>query len=102
MIGISSRGRSGGRRGQRPGAELSPGAAVDHGVARQAVEGIQATEARTDIGSGLRERKAVGRALRGTKQIFVFTDAGKRLAVRSGGGVRDAETDGCSCHRAAR
>jgi hypothetical protein len=48
---------------------------VDHGVARQTIEGIQPTQARTDLGIGLREaRKAVATALRGTKQIFLFTD----------------------------
>ncbi|HZJ14985.1 MAG TPA: BatA and WFA domain-containing protein [Chthoniobacteraceae bacterium] len=48
---------------------------VDHGAARQAIEGMQATEARTDFGGGLGEaRKAVGKALRGMKQIFLFTD----------------------------
>ncbi len=48
---------------------------VDHAVARQAIDAIQPTEARTDLGVGLREaRKAVGKAMRGMKQIFLFTD----------------------------
>ena len=49
---------------------------VDHATARQAIEGIQPTEARTDLGAGLREaRKAVDKALRGVKQIMLFTDS---------------------------
>ena len=48
---------------------------VDHAVARQAIDAIQPTEARTDFSAGLREaRKAVGKAVRGAKQIFLFTD----------------------------
>ena len=48
---------------------------VDHAAARQAVESIQSTEARTDFSTGLREaRKAIGKKARGLKQIFLFTD----------------------------
>ena len=48
---------------------------VDHAVARQAVEGVQQTEARTDFAAALREaRKALEKAQRGVKQIFLFTD----------------------------
>ena len=44
-------------------------------MARQAIDAIQPTEARTDFSAGLREaRKAVSKALRGVKQIFLFTD----------------------------
>ena len=49
---------------------------VDHDVARKAIEGVQQTEARTDFATGLREaRKAIGKKVRGMKQIFLFTDA---------------------------
>jgi hypothetical protein len=48
---------------------------VDHAVARQSIDAIQPSELRTDLGAGLREaRKAVAKALRGSKQVFLFTD----------------------------
>ncbi len=48
---------------------------VDHAVARQAVDGVQLTESKTDYSSGLRAaRKAIGQKVRGVKQIFLFTD----------------------------
>ncbi len=48
---------------------------VDHVAARKAIDGIQLLETRTDFSPSLREaRKAVAKALRGTKQIFLFTD----------------------------
>lgn len=48
---------------------------VDHVAARKAIDGIQLTEGRSDFSPSLREaRKAVAKALRGTKQIFLFSD----------------------------
>ncbi|HYR59018.1 MAG TPA: hypothetical protein VEO95_10325, partial [Chthoniobacteraceae bacterium] len=48
---------------------------VDHAAARKAIDAVQLSEAHTDFSAGLREaRKAVSKALRGTKQIFLFTD----------------------------
>ncbi|HEY2342013.1 MAG TPA: VWA domain-containing protein, partial [Chthoniobacteraceae bacterium] len=48
---------------------------VNHAVARQAIEGVQLTEGKTDFSAALREaRKAVGQKVRGVKQIFLFTD----------------------------
>ena len=48
---------------------------VDHAVARQAVDGVQLTEGKTDYSAGLHEaRKAIEKKIRGVKQIFLFTD----------------------------
>jgi hypothetical protein len=47
---------------------------VEHGAVTQAIDALQPTEARTDLGAGLREaRKALAKAT-GPKQIFLFTD----------------------------
>ncbi len=49
---------------------------VDHSVARQAIDGVQLTEGKTDFSGVLREaRKAIGKKAQGIKQIFIFTDS---------------------------
>ncbi len=49
---------------------------VDHSAAHAAIDAIQSTEFRTDLGAGLREaRKALAKTTHGERQIFLFTDS---------------------------
>ncbi len=55
---------------------LIPEPSVDHTAALAAINAIQPTELRTDLGAGLREaRQALAKSTRGERQIFLFTDS---------------------------